>query len=79
MWIWLMYLVCKDKWLNKCTEPVDMFAIIYLIIWGLFLVGCLLSVFGLLMMCLRPKQTSETKIGGGLYHDDDNVDFNPYN
>ena len=82
MWIWLVVIMWRDQYLEKCSEPVDMFGVVYLILGGLAGVIVIFGLLGGLFGLVRPKDSINTDIGRGVYHDpayDDNLDFNPYN
>lgn len=67
--------------MNKCSEPVNLFGIVYLVLGALAAIMVAFALLGLLFSLIRPKDKITNKLGEGVYHDtnyDQNVDFNPY-
>ena len=71
-WIWLVVLFGKKEFLG-CSDPMDMFGIIFLVMGGLAVVVLVLGVLGWVWSLLRPSDNSNR---GAIYNED--VDFNPY-
>ena len=82
MWVWLVAIVWKDEYMDKCSEPVDLFGVAYLILGALAVLMILVAIIGAIIGLVRPKESVHTDLASGVYHDpayDDDLDFNPYN
>ena len=82
MWVWLCVVLWKNDFLNKCSQPVDMFGIVYFVLGALGLLMAIVAIVGAIFGLVRPKENVHTDLGSGVYHDpayDDDLDFNPYN
>lgn len=78
MWVWLVIIVWKDEYFEACSDPVDLFGFVYLILGGIAALMIVLSLFGMCCGLLRPKESIGTGTDRGVYDYDDDVDFNPY-
>lgn len=72
MWIWLIVIFAKKEYLG-CSDPTDMFGIIFLVLGALGAVILLFGIVGFLWSLIRPSDSSHH---AAFYNDD--VDFNPY-
>ena len=72
MWIWLVVIFYKKQFLG-CSDPVDMFGIVLMVLGALAASVLAFSILGLLWTLVRPRDSSNR---GAIYNED--VDFNPY-
>ena len=72
MWIWLCVIFGKKEFLG-CSDPMDMFGIIFLVMGALAVLILILGMLGWVWSLLRPSDNSNR---AAIYNDD--VDFNPY-
>ena len=72
LWIWLVVIFAKKQYLG-CSDPTDMFGIIFLVLGALALLILLFGILGGLWKLLRPNDNAHK---AAFYNDD--VDFNPY-
>ena len=73
MWIWLVIIWWKDEYFKQCSDPVNLFGFVYLILGAVAFLMLIISFFGCLIGLVRPEQVHS---GEGLY--DGEVDFDPY-
>ncbi len=78
MWIWLVVISSKSEYFDACSDPVDLFGFVYLVLGGICVLMVALSLFGFCCGMLRPKDNIGTGVDRGVYDYDDDVDFNPY-
>lgn len=78
MWIWIVVLIGQNKWINRCSDPVDLFGIVYTILGaiGIFIIG--VAILGWICGFLTPKPKISTGQNRSLYNATGDVDFNPY-
>ena len=72
MWIWLIVIFAKKQFLG-CSDPVDMFGIIFLVLGALAALVGVLGILGGLWTLVRPSDRANK---AAFYNED--VDFNPY-
>lgn len=78
MWVWLVVIFTKKEWLEKCSDPVDLFGMVYFILGaiGIFMIG--VAILGWICGLVTPKPKIGTGLDRGIYDATDDVDFNPY-
>ena len=72
MWIWLVVIFAKKQFLG-CSDPTDMFGIIFLVFGAIVLLLFAFGILGWIWTKLRPNDSPHL---AAFYND--NVDFNPY-
>ena len=78
MWIWLVIIIWEEEYFDTCSDPVDLFGFVYLILGAIALGILLLSILGMICGLLRPKSSVTTGLDRGIYENTGDVDFNPY-
>ncbi len=79
MWVWLVVIISKDEYFNKCSDPVDIFGFAYLILGAIAMVMIGVILLGACCGKLSPKSTVSTGMDRVIYDNaDEDVDFNPY-
>lgn len=78
MWIWLIYIMGKKEYIGACSEPVDLFGVVYLILVAIGIFLMIVGILGWVCGLLTPKPKITTGEGRALYNATDDVDFNPY-
>ena len=74
MWVWLLVLWWKKEYFKQCSDPVNLFGFVYLILGAVAFLMCLISIFGCLIGKIRPDG-SDTVRGLG---DTEDVDYDQY-
>ncbi len=77
MWLWLFWIWLDEEFYDKCSDPVNLFGFVYLILGALGIGMLLLSVCGICVGKMRKGQDDGYGIDNGLY-DTGDVDFDPY-
>lgn len=72
LWVWLIVIFALKQFLG-CSDPVDMFGIILLVLGALAAIVAIFGIVGGLWTLIRPSDSSNR---AAFYNDD--VDFNPY-
>lgn len=55
MWVWLVIIYSDDEWHNKCSDPVDHFGLVYLILGAIALFMLAIAIFGFICGFLTPR------------------------
>ena len=55
MWVWLFWLYWKDEYFKQCSDPVDLFGFVYLILGGIAILMIFISLLGFICGKLTPK------------------------
>lgn len=78
MWLWILYLFGKKEWLDKCSDPVDHFGVVYVVLGAIGMFLILVSILGCICGLLTPRPKIGTGENRSLYNASGDVDFNPY-
>ena len=77
MWVWLFLIWLKEEYFNTCSDPVNLFGFVYLVIGGIGVAMLFISLFGMCIGRMRKGNTDYYGVDNGLY-DTGDVDFDPY-
>ncbi len=74
MWTWLLIIWWKKEYFKQCSDPVNLFGFVYLVLGAIAFLMLVISMFGCLIGRFRNDESLEAR---GLY-DTEDVDFDPY-
>ena len=74
MWLWLVYIWLDEEWFEQCSDPVNLFGFVYLVLGFVALLMLAISLCGCVIGRLRKDDEDGLR---GLY-DTEDVDFDPY-
>ncbi len=80
MWIWLVVIIAKDEYFDKCNDAVDLFGTVFLVLGSLAFLLVLIGLIGVVFKLIRPKDNISTNAHDVAFQNnyDEDVDFNPY-